>query len=88
MVNFIYLGGGYPLCTLHRVEGLYGWVGCGGYMRDSLQYYKLDQVDTSHTGQTEQERAPLVHILTLCLQRHTRTLFELYNRKKPHLREI
>ena len=28
--------GGDPLCTLHRVEGLYGWVTRKGYMRDSL----------------------------------------------------
>ena len=34
--NFINLGGGDPLCTLHRAEGLYGWVRCRGYMRDSL----------------------------------------------------
>ena len=36
VVNFIKLGGGDPLCTLHRVEGLYGWVRCRGNMRDSL----------------------------------------------------
>ena len=36
MVNFINAGGGDPLCTLHRAEGLYGWVRCRGYMRDSL----------------------------------------------------
>ena len=26
MVNFINAGGGDPLCTLHRAEGLYSWV--------------------------------------------------------------
>ena len=52
MVNFINLGGGDPLCTLHPAEGLYSWVGCRGYMRDSL--LKLNQVDTSHRGRTVQ----------------------------------
>ena len=36
MVNFLKLGGGVPLCTLHRAEGLHGWVTRRGYMRDSL----------------------------------------------------
>ena len=36
VVNFIIAGGGHPLCTLHRTEGLYGWVTRKGYMRDSL----------------------------------------------------
>ena len=36
VVNFINSGGGDPLCTLQRAEGLYGWVRCRGYMRDSL----------------------------------------------------
>ena len=36
VVNFFKLSGGDPLCTLHRAEGLYGWVRCRGYMRDSL----------------------------------------------------
>ena len=47
MVNFIKLGGGDPLSTLHRAEGLYGWVRCRGYMRDSLykstKVYKTDK---------------------------------------------
>ena len=47
VVNFINAGGGDPLCTLHRAEGLYGWVRCRGYMRDSLL-------------KTVQGRAPLV----------------------------
>ena len=36
-VNFIDAGGGDPLCTcstLHRAEGLYGWVTRKGYMKD------------------------------------------------------
>ena len=36
VVNFIYAGGGDPLCTLHRAEGLYSWVTRKGYMRDSI----------------------------------------------------
>ena len=34
--DLINLGGGDPLCTLHRAEGLYSWVTRKGYMRDSL----------------------------------------------------
>ena len=36
VVNFINAGGGDPLCTLHRAEGLYSWVTRKGYMSDSL----------------------------------------------------
>ena len=31
VVNFIKFGGGDPLCTVHRGEGLYVWVRCSGY---------------------------------------------------------
>ena len=34
-VNLRYSGGGDPLCTLLRAEGLYGQVRYWGYMRDS-----------------------------------------------------
>ena len=39
VVNFINVGGGDPLCTLHGAEGLYavyGWVRCRCNMRDPL----------------------------------------------------
>ena len=48
MVNFINAGGGDPLCTLHRAEGLYSWVTRKGYtiyMRDSSVW-----LTTSHYG--------------------------------------
>ena len=48
MVNFINLGGGDPLCTLHRAEGLYSWVARKGYMRDPLYKSELG----IHTGRT------------------------------------
>ena len=35
VVNVINADGGDPLCTLHRGEGVYIWVRCRGYMRDS-----------------------------------------------------
>ena len=63
MVNFIKLGGGDTLCTLHQAEGPYGWVRCRGYMRDALLKTYSNQVSTiysSHTGRTVQGRAPLV----------------------------
>ena len=40
VLNLINLGGGHPLCTLHRAEGLYSWVTRRGYMRDSDSLYK------------------------------------------------
>ena len=32
VLNLINLGGGHPLCTLHRAEGLYSWVTRRGYI--------------------------------------------------------
>ena len=44
--------GGDPLCTLHRAEGLYGWVRCMEYIYERFLSKNLIQVDSRHTGQT------------------------------------
>ena len=38
LTRVVKLGGGNPFSTLHRTEGLYGWVtvDARGYMKDSL----------------------------------------------------
>ena len=55
MVNFIKFGGGDPLCTLHREEGLYSVQ--LGYMQgvdERLPFKKVNQVPVyaSYTGRT------------------------------------
>ena len=35
LTRVVKLGGGDPLYTLHHAKGVYGWVRCRVYMRDS-----------------------------------------------------
>ena len=68
-VNLIYPVGGDPLCTLHRAEGLYIWVRCKSYMRDSLFRRKVNKVYSSYTGRTAiQDRAALSYSMGFTIE--------------------
>ena len=63
VVNLIQLGGGVPLCILHRAEGLYGWVtrrAQGVYERFLIKNLIRYTPATQEGLYTVQERAPLV----------------------------
>ena len=63
VLNFINLGGGHPLCTLHRAEGLYSWVTRRGYTRDSL-YKSVSGILQQHRPNCLQGKAAQ-YVLTL-----------------------
>ena len=75
-MNFINLGGGDPLCTFHRAEGLYNWAKGRGYMRDSL--YKR------YSGRLQQHRPDYFRYYAMCLGLLCRaaTLASHYPREK------